>query len=74
MGKKSKSKGFTAAADVGRSDNYVPGWFGGTLTSPIAQKLAKSRLKDTLRERVLLFEAARRSGSDADNSAPTFGR
>lgn len=71
MGKKSKSKGFTAKADVDRSDNYVPGWFGG-VSSPAAQKAAKVWAKETLKSRILSFEAARRAASE--NETPSFAR
>lgn len=72
MGKKSKSKGFTAAADAGRSDNYVPGWIGG-LTSPAAQKSAAIWAKETLKSRILAFEAARRSAAP-ESETPVLGR
>lgn len=72
MGKKSKSKGFTAKADAGRSDNYVPGWFGG-LTSPAAQKSAAIWAKETLKSRILSFEAARRDASP-ESETPSLGR
>lgn len=72
MGKKSKSKGFSVTADNGRSDNYVPGWFGG-LTSPAAQKSAAIWAKETLKSRILSFEAARRDASP-ENETPSLGR
>lgn len=72
MGKKSKSKGFTAAADADRSDNYVPGWIGG-VSSPAAQKSARIWAKETLKSRILAFEAARR-GAAPESDAPVFGR
>ncbi len=72
MGKRSKSKGFTAKTDAGRSDNYVPGWFGG-LTSPAAQKAAKIWERETLKARILSFEAARRAATP-ESEAPTLGR
>ncbi len=73
MGKKSKGLTVAKFAD-GKAGNYVPGWFGGTLTSPEAQKVARNRLKDTLRDRVLLFEAARRNTVEAESSGTSFAR
>jgi hypothetical protein len=72
MGKKSKAFTTERGTDP-KQDSYVPGWFGGTLTTPKAQRMAKERLKNSLRERVLLFETARRGTVDAD-TAPVFPR
>lgn len=57
MGKKAKQ----AAADKG-TENWVPGWFGG-ISSPAAQKSAKSWERERMKARILAFEAARRSES-----------
>lgn len=74
MGKKSKTIEAKLFND-GKSANFIPGWIGGNLTSPAAQKIAKERLKS----RILAFESARRGGlADTHHveeaPAPAFGR
>lgn len=76
-----KSKGFTVKPFAeGDAVNYVPGWIGGRLTSPQAQKLAKERMKDAMRDRVVLFAAKDRALADEpalyDENEPrmAFGR
>jgi hypothetical protein len=73
MGKKSKGMITVAKFADGKAGNFIPGWIGGTLTSPEAQKVAKNRLKETLKTRILSFEAARRS-TVLESEAPAPGR
>lgn len=76
-----KSKGFTAKPFAeGDAVNYIPGWIGGRLTSPQAQKLAKERMKDAMRDRVVLFATRERpqaeepSVHDEDEPRMAYGR
>lgn len=79
MSKKSKglyAKPFSDGATV----NFVPGWIGGRLTSPLAQKEAKDRMKEMMRDRVTTFGELRnlsrvhKRDVAHEEPAPSFGR
>jgi hypothetical protein len=79
MSKKSKGLHAKPFSD-GATANFVPGWIGGRLTSPLAQKEAKARMKDMMRDRVTAFgdlrDLSRVHAREAacDEPAAAFGR
>ncbi|WP_327211356.1 hypothetical protein [Rhizobium leguminosarum] len=79
MSKKSKGLHAKPFSD-GATLNFVPGWIGGRLTSPLAQKEAKDRMKEMMRDRVTTFgelrDLSRVHKQDVAYEEPvaTFGR
>jgi hypothetical protein len=62
MSKSKKSKGLHAKPfSDGATQNFVPGWIGGRLTSPLAQQAAKERMKQLMRDRVTTYGEIRDS-------------
>lgn len=69
---KKKSKGFDAVKPFaeGGERNFISGWIGGRLTTPQAQRLAKERMKQQMRDRVSIFAEARAARMQEEIPAP----